>query len=440
METARKIRRHKILAYALTAVEAMGLSVVVKQAVRNPLRVLLNPPKGLVRGLCSIPTIMLWIAIYIYLSGKVAQEAGRPRTVIFFYHLTSQIMFLGYLSKPGSDVGMNSRWVTLIPTNGCSVYSVALSISSATLQTYIEEILWMKPRYTRVRGLFNYMGRSIGVMVRDMFYLCIGSEFMAIGALTMCLVVSKTLFPWSRLGPFWLFQGTAWRMSGGFLAANISTAAYFLLMSAIDRLLTYNMSLMNLGLGDYCCNEEESINTSRLRFFQISELSMKYPEVFKKVARSNKAVSSLGLYVRREEREILKIMETMRRERETLESRMWFSVPQITQPLDKPKALVVQRKVQFVKRIRSYNFIEILASRIVYFFKIRILINRYKGTRRPFLLVKSFMKFLEKYRRDYLLLKDLDETFEASMKNLHNEISNTEEVIGIGLESELFCK
>ncbi|AFN83162.1 hypothetical protein EROM_060690 [Encephalitozoon romaleae SJ-2008] len=440
MEGTKEIRRHKMLGYALTGIEGMVLVVVIGQAVRNPLGILLNPPQGFFRNLCSVRTVMLWIGICLYLIGKIGLDAGRTRITIFLYYFVSQTLFLGYFATQSSNGLTGGSMVSILP-GACSIYNTILSISLSSLQAYGEDILWTRPRYTRVRGLFNYMGKSIGVVMQDMLYLYTSSTGMAIGGLGMYLTVSRTLFPWIRFGAiFQPLNETPWKTSKSIFLANMSIVAYLFLVSVVDRLLAYNMSLMNLSLANYWYKEEEDIRTLRLRFFQISELSMRYPEVLRRIARSNRSMTSLGLYIRREESEILKVMEMMRKEKEALESKMWFSVPQISQPLDKPKALVMQRRIQFVKRIRSYNFIEILGSRIGYFCKIWILINRYRSTRRSFLLVKSFMKFLEKYKGDYLLVKDLEEAFESVMKHLHNEVSDTEEVIGRGLESDLFCK
>lgn len=440
MEGTKEIRRHKMLGYALTGLEGMILVVIAGQTVRNPLGILLNPPQGFFRNLCSVRTMMLWAGICLYLAGKIGQEAGKARTTIFPYYFISQTLFLGYFATQSSSGRIGGSVMSILP-GMCSIYNIILSMSLSSLQAYGEEILWTKPRYTRVRGLFNYMGKSMGVVMQDMLYLYTSSTVMAIGVLGMYLTVSRTLFPWVCFGAtFQPLNEAPWKTSKDIFIANISIVVYLFLVSVVDRLLAYNMSLLNLSLANYWYREEEDIRTLRLRFFQISELSMRYPEVLRRIARSNRSMTSLGLYIRREESEILNIMEMMRKEKEALESKMWFSVPQISQPLDKPKALVMQRRIQFVKRIRSYNFIEILGSRIGYFCKVWALINRYRSTRRSFLLVKSFMKFLEKYKGGYLLVKDLEEAFESVMKRLHNEVSDTEEVIGRSLESGLFCK
>ncbi|KAG5860068.1 hypothetical protein KMI_03g05180 [Encephalitozoon hellem] len=434
----KEIRRHKAVGYTLTGIEAMLLVVVIGQIVRNPLGILLNPPQGLLRNLCSVRTMMLWIGIWLYLAGKIGLEAGSAQATVLFYYFVSQTLFLGYFATQSSGGGSS---VPVIPTSMCSVYNMILCMSLSALQTYGESTLWTKPRYTRVRGLLNYMRKSVGAVVQDMFCLYTGSTVMAMAGLGVYLTVSKTLFPWIRFGTaFQQLSEAPWKASKEVFITNISIGTYLFLVSVVDRLLAYNMSIMNLSLANYCYREEEDMETLRLRFFQVSGLSMKYPEVLRKIVRSSRSMTSLGLYIRREESEILKTIEMMKKEKEMLESKMWFSVPQISQPLDKPKALVMQRRVQFVKRIRSYNFVEIFGSRAGYLCKTLFLINRYRSTRRSFLLVKNFMKFLEKYRDDYLLVKDLEEAFEAVMKRLHNEVSEAEEVIERSLESDLFCK
>ncbi|CAD25436.1 hypothetical protein [Encephalitozoon cuniculi GB-M1] len=441
MGTAREIRKHQMLAHGLTGLEAVVLVAAVGQVARNPLGILLNPPKGLLRNLFSARTVMLWVATYLYLVSKIAQADRRARMAVLLRYFVSQMIFLQYFACLSPNACMNDRLAALLPVNPYSAYNMVLCASSAVLLAYAEEVLWTKARYTQVRGLVNYMRKSMGAVVADMLCLYMASTGMAIACMGVYLTISRTLFPWMRfIVPFRQAHGRPWGGPGSVFLTNVSTAIYFFLTSVVDRLLVYNMSVMNLGLCDYCYKEEEDLSVSRLRFFQISELSMRYPQVLRRLVRSNRSVVSLGLYIRREEAEILRTVEMMKKERESLESRMWFSVPQVSQPLDKPKALVVQKRIQFVKRIRSYNFVEILASRVVYLYRIRVLTNRYKGIGRSFFLVKSFMKFLEEYKDGYLPLRDLDEEFGDVMRHLHGEVSDAEKVIGRSLESGMFCR
>lgn len=441
MGAAREIRRHKMFAYALTAAQAMVVVAAAAQIAKSPLGVFLSPPGDLVRSLFSARTVMLWIAAYLHLAARAARADGKAPGVVFFRSFVSQTMFFHYFLRMSRVAVPGQGLVARVSVDVHSAYNMVLSGCCAAVWAYCGEMLWVEERYTRTRGLFKYMGRSMAGVCGAVAYLYTVGTGMAMGVLGAYLVVSRVLIPWGHaVIPMRLAYEASWRMSRDFLLTNVSSAMYLVLSGVIDRLVVYNMSMMNLGLGEYSYEEGEDLEESRLRFFQVSGLCMRYPQVLRRVARSNRSIVSLGMYMRREGSEVLKAVDGMRREREAVESRMWFSVPQVSQQVDKPKALVMQRRVRFVKRIRSYNFVEILVSRVVYFYRLRVLINRYRDCCESFLVVRDFMRFLEGHRNDYLLLNDLEGVFAATARRLHDEVAEAEKVVGRCLDPDVFCK
>ncbi|KAM0671615.1 hypothetical protein OCOL_001407 [Ordospora colligata] len=231
-----------------------------------------------------------------------------------------------------------------------------------------------------------------------------------------------------------------WRMPKEFFSVSVSVIGYLFIMRIVDRVYIYNMSLLNLKLCEYGYEESDDIETARFKFFQISGLAMKYLAILRRMARCHKSVVSVGEYIQRERREILECTALMRKERGMMEAKRWMNVPQMNLNNNKPKVLVTQKKVHFVRRIRSYNFIEILVSRIMYVYKIQMLKTRYNEAIEAFGEIRRFVEFLNGYKGEYLLLGDLDAMIRLGMKGLKNEVFEVEKLIATRLPSDVFVK
>lgn len=426
------------MASILTFVETLVLIWVVSQAIENPIVLFLNPLWNIWKSL-SLRSLMLMLAGQMYLGIKIVLRSRRIRMIplvsLFFM---SQAIFSHYLfsAHPSYRIlGIN------IPTYVCFTYNLVFSFSSALLMAYVNGTLWVGPMHTRVRGLFTYLARGIGVVGGNIFYTYSISITMTTVLLGLHTLVFKVMLHWLLpILPFRWMHETLWMILKHFLLMSVSSIIYFFLMNIIDELLIYNSSIVSMGLSEYWHDDKEDLNISRLRFFQISELSIKYPQILRKTVKSHQSVTCMEAYIRREVSEILKILGQMRREKEILDSKMWLSIPQVTTRPDKPKALVSQRRQQFSRKMRSYNFIEIYSAKAVYFWRIRVLAKKYKTTRIFFLLIKNFMSFLRKYEEDYLLVRDLTNMFSAQMKQLHDEVVDAEERNQMNLEPDVFSE
>lgn len=428
MDLKKEIRKHRKTAYVLTAAETAAVIGLVAQMAGSPLLFLLSP----LRSICSASTRVLAMvaAAQIHLGTKAMLRTARvPRHLLFLFFCTSQTLFTYcFLSQMSLATGL---------CMGCSciVCSLVFSLSSTLLMVYNNHVLWTGPVYTRIRGLFAFLARRAGPVVGNTVHLCAASTAATASFLGLYVLALRTVFSWMRhILPLQI----SWSISRSFLLTTISNAVYFFLMGIVDELLVYNSSLTNASLGEFVHDAEEDLETSRLRFFQSAELCMRLPQMLRRTAKSHHIVTSLEAYIRRERMELLRILDQMKREHEILNSRMWLSIPQVTAHSDKPRALVGQKKLHFVKKIRSYNFIEINAARIVCFWRTRVLASRFCSARTAFLMIRDFVRFLSKHEEDYLLLKDLGGAFAASARAVQAETADVEQRTGARLESGAF--
>lgn len=421
-----EIRRHRRTAYVLTSVEALLLITLLGQLFDNPFVVFMNPWN---MNFVSMRNLMLVSATQMYLGAKAVLRNRRiPNLVLLLLFFTPQILFIHYLghSKLPSSTGLS------IPVHMCVAYNLVFSFSSALFSVYLHGVLWTAPTYTTVKGLFNYVEKSVGAVSRNTFYIYLVSVAMTMMFLGM-LLIFKTLFSWAYLIlPFRLVYETPWRMFNHLFLVNVSAVVYFFLMGVIDQLLVYNSSLIDSRLGEYC---DDDLQTARFMFLQISELSIRYPQILRKTAMSHSTISGIRRYICDEKNEMLKTLNGIREQNKALESRIWLSVPQVVSHSDKPHVLVSQMKMQFVRKIRSYNFVEIYMARMMCFWRVRILVNRYRNALGFFLLVRNFVRYLKEHKDDYLLLEDVCSMFSVTMRSLHDEVVDVEGRIGLRLES-----
>lgn len=427
----KEMNRHRMFAWVLSGVEGMLIVSIAAQAVSDPLRIIIDPFWSLASSMRSTRMPMLWIAMHLHLSCKTSCSGKRvSRVVVFLHAVVSQLLFVRYFA--------GGCWVA--EPGMLSLFYVLFLIFSSLLRVFGMDVLMMERNHTRVRGLFVYIWSSIGLVTGEVMQLYAASIVLVVSVVGIGSIGLRALALLARMRILTeMASAVPWRVPKEFFTANVSAITYFFIMSIVDKVYVYNMSLLNLNLCEYGYEENDDIDTARFKFFQMSELAMKHPAVLRRIAKCHGSVVSVGEYIRRERKEILECTAQMRKERGTMEAKRWMSVPQVNLSNNKPKGLVMQKKVHFVRRIRSYNFIEILVSRIRYLYKIKVLQSRYNEAVEAFREIRRFVEFLDGYKGEYLLLGDLDAMVMLGMKGLRSEALETEKLIAARLPSDVFA-
>jgi hypothetical protein len=424
--------RHRRLALVLTAIETAVLMTVAGNAFKNPLLLILHPI-GSLKGHFSRNLLFIASGELLLATRVLCWDCKAPLSLLFCLVLASQLLFTSYFSRCMQS--FSCMVPTRISINTSFAYSIMLALSSALLLTYSAYLLNGRPVYTRTRGLFNYLTISSREFLRNATALYLLGSAISLGLIGMHVFFFRFVLSFMHfLIPFCLASERLSTLLKNIIMLNIASITYYLTLNVVDGLLVYNSSLLS-DFGDYSYDSSESPEDARLRFFQMSERSMVDAGCFRKIAKSRHAIASIEAYMQREKEGMLELLRRLSSERRLLESKIWLSVPQIVSHPERPRGMAVQKKQQFVKKIKSYNFIEIFVSRLVYAWRERILMSEYRNSIAFIESIMVFMRHIEKYREDYLLLTSLKSAFDAEMKEMHDKAEEMEKELGTDLGS-----